>query len=350
MFLYSLYFYFLLIHFGFAYHITGITNNVILRNHYHFPHELHFKRKSNIQQLYLLSNIDDIQTLQLNSYLLLSSDIVLPIHDILMKSVDAGISGAKAASIQVLSLMWLRTAMNYQYRYSTSMINTIKFLYNEGGVNRLYQGLGFALIQSPASRFGDTASNILLLSLFNALDSDDHIPLYLKTILGSLTASLWRIFIMPIDTVKTCLQVYGQEKGWEIINQRLKNEGISSMYSGSIAASLATFVGHYPWFLVYNVLSENLPTSYEGIYQIDPNFLTLLRSAFIGLCASTASDTISNSFRVLKTSKQTISSNDINTGEKSFDTSYFDIINKIIKEDGITTLLTRGLQVCFISI
>ena len=39
--------------------------------------------------------------------------------------------------------------------------------------------------------------------------------------------------------------------------------------------------------------------------EIDPTLFTIIRSAFIGLCASSISDICSNSLRVLKTTKQT---------------------------------------------
>lgn len=77
------------------------------------------------------------------------------------KAVEGGMAGASAAAVQVLSLMWLRTAMNYQYRYGTSTSEALSLLYKEGGIPRLYQGLPFALVQGPMSRFGDTAANAL---------------------------------------------------------------------------------------------------------------------------------------------------------------------------------------------
>ena len=33
------------------------------------------------------------------------------------------------------------------------------------------------------------------------------------------------------------------------------------MLLGALAASAATFVGHYPWFLVFNSLSASLPSA-----------------------------------------------------------------------------------------
>ncbi len=52
-----------------------------------------------------------------------------------------------AMGIQVLSLMWLRTTVNYQYRHGSSMTTAFKTLYKDGGVVRFYRGLAPALIQ-----------------------------------------------------------------------------------------------------------------------------------------------------------------------------------------------------------
>lgn len=59
---------------------------------------------------------------------------------------------------------------------------------------------------------------------------------------------------MPVDTVKTTFQVEG-EAAREKLSARLDERGIGTLYEGAIAASAATFVGHYPWFLTYNGLS-----------------------------------------------------------------------------------------------
>lgn len=50
-------------------------------------------------------------------------------------------------STQVLTLMWLRTTINYQYRYGTGTKEALRTLYREGGVLRFYRGLGPALLQ-----------------------------------------------------------------------------------------------------------------------------------------------------------------------------------------------------------
>ena len=49
--------------------------------------------------------------------------------------------------------MWIRTTMNYQYRYGTTTTQAFKKLWAEGGFTRLYRGVGPAFIQGPLSRY-----------------------------------------------------------------------------------------------------------------------------------------------------------------------------------------------------
>ena len=72
------------------------------------------------------------------------------------KALSGGIPGMVAMTLQVLSLMWLRTTINYQYRYGTTTLVALKTLYKDGGIPRFYQGLAPALIQvGPGSVAGD---------------------------------------------------------------------------------------------------------------------------------------------------------------------------------------------------
>lgn len=58
--------------------------------------------------------------------------------------------------------------------------------------------------QGPLSRFGDTAANTGALALLEDVD----IPPVVKTIAASLAAGLFRIFLMPVDALKTIMQVW----------------------------------------------------------------------------------------------------------------------------------------------
>ena len=49
---------------------------------------------------------------------------------------QGGLAGAAAMAINVCSLMWMRTMINYQYRYGTSMTTAFKTLYADGGIPR----------------------------------------------------------------------------------------------------------------------------------------------------------------------------------------------------------------------
>ena len=71
------------------------------------------------------------------------------------RALQGGVAGALAMGANVLTLMWMRTTVNFQYRNGTDTMTALKTLYKEGGVPRFYRGLAPALIQGPLSRFGE---------------------------------------------------------------------------------------------------------------------------------------------------------------------------------------------------
>ncbi len=125
----------------------------------------------------------------------------------LRRAGEGGIAGAAAMAINVCSLMWIRTTINYQYRYGTSTMTAFKSLYAEGGIPRFYRGLIPALIQGPLSRFGDTAANTGVLAALDAFEFTEGLPVSMKTIAASVGAALFRILLMPVDTFKTTMSV-----------------------------------------------------------------------------------------------------------------------------------------------
>ena len=52
-------------------------------------------------------------------------------------AIGGGLSGWLAGIVQVVCLMWLRTAMNYQYRYGTSTLAALRPLCKQGGLGRV---------------------------------------------------------------------------------------------------------------------------------------------------------------------------------------------------------------------
>eukprot|EP00531_Pseudo-nitzschia_arenysensis_P012362 CAMPEP_0116125140 /NCGR_PEP_ID=MMETSP0329-20121206/5651_1 /TAXON_ID=697910 /ORGANISM="Pseudo-nitzschia arenysensis, Strain B593" /LENGTH=395 /DNA_ID=CAMNT_0003619159 /DNA_START=222 /DNA_END=1409 /DNA_ORIENTATION=+ len=244
------------------------------------------------------------------------------------RALGGGIPGLCAGVVQVFTLMWLRTTINYQSRYGASFFRALAILYKEGGIGRFYRGVGFALFQAPLTRFVATASNEGVLALLAGLPYTKHWNPAITTVFASLTVGLFRILLMPIDTCKTVLQVDSGE-GFRALMRRVRAGKISALYQGAAATAVSSIIGHYPWFVIYNGLS-----SAEWLQRLIPK--NLFRHASIGLVASVVSDTIVNVFRVIKTTKQTIGAN--------HDFTYSDTIRIIVAADGWKGLFGRGLR------
>jgi hypothetical protein len=99
------------------------------------------------------------------------------------------------------------------------------------------QGVIPALAQGPLSRFGDTAANTGVLTALNAMEATRDMNVGFKTVAASVAAGLFRIFLMPIDTVKTTMQVTGK---FSSVVDKIKVNGPLTLYNGSIAAASAT--------------------------------------------------------------------------------------------------------------
>ena len=123
------------------------------------------------------------------------------------KALGGGLPGAVAGVVQVLTLMWLRTIINYQSRYGASFRRAVNILYKEGGIGRFYRGVGFALFQAPMSKFVATASNDGVLAFLSSFPLSKHWNPAVTTIFASLFVGGFRMILMPIDTCKTVLQV-----------------------------------------------------------------------------------------------------------------------------------------------
>ena len=125
------------------------------------------------------------------------------------------------------------------------------------------------------------------------------------------------------------LQVEGKE-GLALLRNKMAVSGPRVLYAGALGAASATLVGHYPWFLVYNTMNAALPQydrgSALGAY--------LARNAAIGFSASAVSDTVSNSIRVLKTTKQA----------SPVAITYRQAAQSVIDKDGVQGLFLRGLK------
>lgn len=242
-----------------------------------------------------------------------------------VKAFKSGSAGFIAGTAQVVAFMWLRTVMNYQYKNGGSFGTVIGKLWAEGGIARLYRGIfPWAIFQAPLSRFGDVASNEVVLAVMGSMYP--NLSVAVTTWAGSITSAIFRVVITPIDTIKTTLQTDGS-KGMTLLKAKMAKSSFLVLWSGWEGNYISNVIGNYPWFATMNLLQNNWAVP-SGSAQ------KLVRSAAIGAIASSVSDVISNSIRVVKTKKQTSQNNE----------TYGTVISQIVSESGLYGLFFRGLE------
>ena len=73
----------------------------------------------------------------------------------------------------------------------------------------------------------------------------------------------------------TChvLQVEGKH-GFKALRKKVGTGGVPVLYHGALAASAATFVGHYPWFFTVRLSSLVLciRTHFVPLFRITPGY------------------------------------------------------------------------------
>merc|ERR1712113_1077640 len=111
-----------------------------------------------------------------------------------------------------------------------------------------------------------------------------------------------------------------------LLGKKVKVGGPGVLWHGAFGAFGATWIGFYPWFYVHNYLQARIPRS-------DNLAMKFARNGFIGFCSSFCSDCVSNSVRVVKTTKQTF--------ERPI--SYPEAVKHVVAQDGISGLFIRGL-------
>lgn len=233
--------------------------------------------------------------------------------------------------VQVLSLMWLHTTTNYQYRRGSSMGVAFRTLYQEGGLRRFYRGVSFAVVQAPLARFADTGANTGVMAFLSQNPSTSMWPMAAKTFVGTVVAASFRVVLMPIDTAKTILQVEGQ-KGLTILRSKVAAGGLRVLYHGSMASLSANMTVHFMWFYTHNLLNDALPKPLSS-------WETLSRNATIGFCSSAVSDICANALRVIKVAKQT----------SALPVTYSHAMSSILASEGVWGVATRGLPTRLLS-
>eukprot|EP00904_Undaria_pinnatifida_P008552 jgi/Undpi1/4827/HiC_scaffold_19.g08180.m1 len=244
----------------------------------------------------------------------------------LRHSFNVGLSGGGATVFSVATMMWLHTIITYQQRHGTKFGDTCKTLWRAGGPRRFYRGLLPSLMAAPLCRFGDTLSNEMAMVWFNGQQTGssdprrnrEPVPMWVATFLGSLGAAAFHAVVVPLDTYKVIMQVDGKE-GMSMMKRRIALRGPIAAYDGALAFAGGSLMGHYPWYLTYNLLEQHIPRKGEGRSR-------RTRSAFIGAMSSIVSAAASNAFRVLKVYRQ--------SHDRPDGLTYRQSIKNIIKKDG----------------
>lgn len=122
----------------------------------------------------------------------------------LARAGSGGLPGAMAGLLQVVTLMWLRTIVNYQCRYGTSIGAAASELYRQGGVLRFYRGVVFALVSNPMSRFGMAAANEGAIALTDALPRQ----VYNYLALCRTSEKVWACLMSTGIGIPTCLSLF----------------------------------------------------------------------------------------------------------------------------------------------
>ena len=150
---------------------------------------------------------------------------------------------------------------------------------------------------------------------FKYLDKD--MSLNNKILLTSTLTTLFRINIIPFDTIDTNVSIYGKN-GYKNLRNDVKNIGIKTLYRGCGAWGVGTFFGNYGWFTTYSLVNKDSDNSH-------------IKNGVTGFMCSASSDLVSNPFRAMKTIKQTTNK------------SYGEIFS-YIGEVGILNFYRRGLN------
>lgn len=240
------------------------------------------------------------------------------------RALGGGAAGAAAMLVSVLTLMPLRTLVVVQLRHGGGFAAQGRALLAAGGVRRLYAGVGAALVQAPACRFGDTAANAGALALLASYEETRRLPLVVQTAAASVAAAAFRVLLAPLDALKTVRQADGAD-GARALRARVAAAGPRALFAGAGAMALNTLVAHYCFFATYNTLSSRLAPPEAALPRA-------AHHAAIGFVSSIASDVAANAVRVVKTVRQT-------TG-----LGYRASAQAVLREDGAAGLLFRGLR------
>ena len=234
--------------------------------------------------------------------------------------IKSSFAGSTAGIIQLTSLFWLKTLTKHQYRHGTPLHTSAYQLYKEKDIFRFYRGYLPNLVKVSFGKFGDAALYTYFHQpAFSNLSNEQ------RSIYVSLSSSIVKFNLMPLDTYTNMYQVRGKE-GATVMKQKIKKDGIKVLYNGSTAYFLSNFIGNASWFYTLDFLNGKFYKSFQKKDDTKKNML-------IGFGCSTVSDLLTNPIRILKTYKQSNKEN----------ITYFQALKEIRESKGLVNFYFRGL-------
>ena len=86
--------------------------------------------------------------------------------------------------------------------------------------------------------------------------------------LNRMRAGLFRMSLMPLDAVKTMMQVEGAA-GIPLLYNKVKGLGMGVLFHGSLASGSASVISHFPWFVTVRSYPQILEAlAYKQIGRI----------------------------------------------------------------------------------
>lgn len=241
--------------------------------------------------------------------------------DKLKKSTSKSlIIGMVTGGVNVGSLMWLRTVSNYQYRNATTMTDTIKILYNEGGIRRFYRGIGPALTMTCMCRISD-------LTTYYYLDQCD-ITRPERCAYFGISAGATRAILSPIETYGLFMQTQGLN-GRRLLLDKINKSGYRVLYQGVLPIMTISFSGSFTWYMTFDSLNK-----YIKQHEWSNGIRKDLTNGIVGMISSMAFYISTNPLRSIKVYRQAAPTN----------MSYYESIPMMIREKGIVNAMFRGLK------
>lgn len=197
-------------------------------------------------------------------------------------------------------------------------------------VKSLYNGITFSLMHRITQRMYSYGGQPILRQYIEK----EYIPntkkdrIICETISGSIIG-IGEIFFMPFDVLKIKKQTNINTFNNRSLYQIIKQENYYNYYKGASITALRNFIAIGNFFLINSTIREYL---FEKENQWE---LTFKQYAFISLCSSITSITISAPFDLVKTRIQ----------NKNFGQNFnsIDVISNIIKHEGCKSFF-KGLN------